>query len=40
MKQMKFAYGIGDNDLNLKIVKVKEMLEEFAKRYELFVVED
>ena len=28
MKQMKFAYGIGDNDLNLKIVKVKEMLDE------------
>lgn len=28
MKQMKFAYGIGDNDLLLKIKKVKEMLED------------
>ncbi len=26
MKQMKFAYGIGDNDLALKIKKVREML--------------
>lgn len=29
MKQMKFAYGIGDNDLLLKIKKVKEMLDEW-----------
>lgn len=29
MKQMKFAYGIGENDLLLKIKKVKEMLEEW-----------
>ncbi len=28
MKQMKFAYGIGDNDLQLKITKVKEMLSD------------
>lgn len=28
MKQMKFAYGIGDNDLALKIKKVREMLDD------------
>lgn len=28
MKQMKFAYGIGDNDLQLKINKIKEMLND------------
>ena len=28
MKQMKFAYGIWDNDLQLKITKVKEMLDD------------
>lgn len=28
MKQMKFAYGIWDNDLELKISKVREMLDD------------
>lgn len=28
MKQMKFAYGIGENDLKLKISKVREMLDD------------
>jgi len=28
MKQMKFAYGIGDNDLALKMKKVREMLDD------------
>jgi translation initiation factor IF-3 len=29
MKQMKFAYGIGTNDLLLKIKKIKELLSEW-----------